>query len=354
MDITKILKTVSLVIAATSAGTLFGCANYEVNTKRGEIPGYYIRYEMQEADRAVETARQAGKDKACPAEFKVAEEAKINAYDVFRACHTEEGAALAKQVTAKVNALCPPQIVKEVPVVAAPPAVVPAPVPTPVLEPKPAPKPAPLAPSGKLTIVPGSITVGGSATLTWASQNATGCEIQPGIGSVEPQGSLTINPTDNTGYTLVCNGAGGSAQSSALIAVIAAPAPVVAVAQPMSAAKLCTQTVINVHFDSQKSDLKPRYHDELKKLADFLTEFPDATGVIEGHTDSAGDLASNMNLSQRRADSVRNYLVKIFKIAPGRITAKGFGPTKPVADNKTAAGKQKNRRIETNFSCASR
>jgi outer membrane protein OmpA-like peptidoglycan-associated protein len=90
-------------------GMLVGCANMEVNTKRGNIPGYYIRSEMQEADRAVESARQAGKDKACPVEFKAAEDAKNNAYDVFRACHTEEGAALAKQANAKANALCPPK-----------------------------------------------------------------------------------------------------------------------------------------------------------------------------------------------------------------------------------------------------
>jgi outer membrane protein OmpA-like peptidoglycan-associated protein len=102
-------------------GMLFGCANMEVNTKRGNIPGYYIRSEMQEADRAVESARQAGKDKACPVEFRAAEDAKNNAYDVFRACHTEEGAALAKKATAKANALCPPKpaavLIPEKPVV---------------------------------------------------------------------------------------------------------------------------------------------------------------------------------------------------------------------------------------------
>ena len=100
-------RVLMFVIAMFSMSMIFGCANYEVNTKRGNIPGHYIRYEMQEADRAVEAARQAGKDKTCPVEFKAAEDAKNNAYDVFRACHTEEGAALAKQATAKANALCP-------------------------------------------------------------------------------------------------------------------------------------------------------------------------------------------------------------------------------------------------------
>ena len=120
---------------------------------------------------------------------------------------------------------------------------------------------------------------------------------------------------------------------------------------PLTAAKLCSPTVLNVKFDTNKSDIKPQYHDELKKVGDFLNDFPTVKGVIEGHTDSVGSKAKNMKLSQRRADSVRNYLVKTYKIAPERLTAKGFGPTKPVASNKTAAGKQLNRRIEANFNC---
>src|ERR1039457_366922 len=109
MNKTYAWRASKILIAVTSAGTLFGCANYEVNTKRGDIPGYYIRTEMQESDRAIESARQAGKDKTCPVEFKAAEDAKNNAYDVFRACNTAEGAALAKKATAQANALCPPQ-----------------------------------------------------------------------------------------------------------------------------------------------------------------------------------------------------------------------------------------------------
>jgi OOP family OmpA-OmpF porin len=115
--------------------------------------------------------------------------------------------------------------------------------------------------------------------------------------------------------------------------------------------KLCSPTVLNIKFDTNKADIKPQYRDELKKVGEFLNEFPKARGVIEGHTDSVGRKASNMRLSQRRADSVRAYIIKNFNIAPDRISAKGFGPTRPVADNKTAAGKQQNRRIEANFTC---
>lgn len=312
-----------MLIAITSAGMVAGCANMEVNTGRGKIPGHYIRYEMQEADRAVEAARQAGKDKICPAEFKAAEDAKNNAYDVFRACNTEEGAALAKQATQKANALCPSRPV-----------------------------------AATLNISPSSIKKGESAQLSWTSENADECTITPGIGKVQPQGSMMVTPGDTTSYTIVCTGTGGKADSASNIGVTTpAPAPVVVpaaveAAQPKAApAKACAPMTVNVQFDTNKAVIKPKYHGELKKLADFLNEFPKATGVIEGHTDSVGNKAANIKLSQRRAESVRSYLIKNFKIAPERLAAQGFGPTKPIADNKTTAGKQKNRRIEASFNC---
>jgi len=107
MDTKYSKQVIRIAVTLFSAGIASGCANYELNSKRGDIPGHYIRHEMQDADRAVENARQAGKDKTCPDEFKAAEKAKNHAYDVFRACHTEEGAALAKVATAQANALCP-------------------------------------------------------------------------------------------------------------------------------------------------------------------------------------------------------------------------------------------------------
>lgn len=339
MKVKNRLRGAFVLAALASAGSLSGCAHYEVNTGRGNIPGYYIRSEMQEADRAVEAARKDGTDKSCPAEFQQAEAAKNNAYDVFRACRTEEGAALAKQATAKAKALCPP-VAKKV---------------------EPAPAPVPVAPTDQLSVTPGRITRGETATLRWSSANASGCVIEPGIGQVPTSGSLTITPVEGGTYTLVCSGEGGVAKSSAGLqvvapapAAVAAPAPVVApvvVPPAPPAAKLCQPTVINVKFDTNKSDIRPQYHDELKALADFLKEFPKASGTIAGHTDSVGDKAANMKLSQRRADSVRSYLVEKFGIAPERVKAVGYGPTQPVADNATAQGKQKNRRIESNFTC---
>jgi OOP family OmpA-OmpF porin len=322
------------LLAVTFAGTLSGCANLEVNTTRGNIPGYYIRQEMQESDRAVEAARKAGKDQNCPAEFKAAEDAKNNAYDVFRACHTEEGAALAKAAIAKANALC---------------ASTPAPK---AVEPPPA--PVPVAPTATLSIVPATITKGQTASLNWRSQNASKCDIQPGIGPVPPQGARSITPEDSTAYTLSCSGAGGSANSAASIAVVAPP-PVFVPPKPVvsaAAEKFCSKpAVLNIQFDTDKSAIKPQYDAELKTVSDFLKEFPDAKGEISGHTDNVASKAYNDKLSQSRANSVKKYIVEKFGISADRIIAKGYGFSKPVASNKTKEGKARNRRIEANFTC---
>lgn len=82
-----------------------------------------------------------------------------------------------------------------------------------------------------------------------------------------------------------------------------------------------------------------------------MKKYPEANGVIEGHTDNVGGYDDNMKLSERRAHSVRNYLIEKFGIAPERLSAKGYGYTKPVADNGTVEGRQKNRRIEASFDC---
>jgi OOP family OmpA-OmpF porin len=104
-----------------------------------------------------------------------------------------------------------------------------------------------------------------------------------------------------------------------------------------------------IEFDTAKADVKSKYHDEIAKVADFMKKYPKANGTIEGHTDNIGKAAMNQKLSQRRAESVKNYLVQKFGIDPARLTAKGYGMTKPIASNKTAEGRQKNRRIEAKF-----
>jgi OOP family OmpA-OmpF porin len=106
---------------------------------------------------------------------------------------------------------------------------------------------------------------------------------------------------------------------------------------------------LNVQFDTNKAVVKTKYYSEIKKVADFMTKYPAATAVIEGHTDSIGKVAANVKLSQRRADAIKKILVQKYKIEESRLKAVGYGPKNPIADNKTTAGKQKNRRVEAVF-----
>jgi len=113
--------------------------------------------------------------------------------------------------------------------------------------------------------------------------------------------------------------------------------------------RLCLN--LNVQFDTNMADIKPQFNDELAKVADYMKENPTVTGLVEGHTDNVGDPAANMQLSQRRAESVVNYLVEKFGIERSRLYAKGFGDTRRVAYNSTADGRAKNRRVNVILDC---
>jgi len=104
-------------------------------------------------------------------------------------------------------------------------------------------------------------------------------------------------------------------------------------------------TLSDVFFEFDKADLTPGATQDLARLAQFLTQHPDRTMVIEGHTDSVGSDAYNMELSRRRADAVKAFLVAR-GVSPRQLVAQGFGESFPVASNADAPGRQQNRRVE--------
>jgi OOP family OmpA-OmpF porin len=106
------------------------------------------------------------------------------------------------------------------------------------------------------------------------------------------------------------------------------------------------RATIKVEFDTNKANIKPAFDKELQKFADVMKNYPDLKVVIEGHTDNVGGKVPNEKLSAKRANSVKDYLTKKFGIAESRLTAKGYGMSKPIASNKTKAGRQTNRRVE--------
>jgi len=125
-----------------------------------------------------------------------------------------------------------------------------------------------------------------------------------------------------------------------------APAPAPPPAPAPAAAPAPKKLVLEgVNFDHDRATLRQDAYPILDQAAEALKEWGDVKVEVNGYTDSRGKDRYNLRLSQRRAEAVRNYLIGK-GIAPERLIAKGFGESRPVADNKTEEGRFKNRRVE--------
>lgn len=120
-------------------------------------------------------------------------------------------------------------------------------------------------------------------------------------------------------------------------------------AAPDTRSKLITEgklVTYGITFDVNKADIKPESAGTLKSIADVLKENPGVRVKIAGHTDSDGDDALNLDLSKRRAESVKNELTKTYGIDAARMETEGAGEKQPVAPNDSPANKAQNRRVE--------
>ena len=105
-------------------------------------------------------------------------------------------------------------------------------------------------------------------------------------------------------------------------------------------------SVYGIYFDTGKADIKPESDATLKEIAKLLQQDAKLKLHVVGHTDNVGTLASNMDLSRRRADAVAKVLTTQYNIAASRLGAQGVGPLSPVASNDAEEGRAKNRRVE--------
>jgi OOP family OmpA-OmpF porin len=101
----------------------------------------------------------------------------------------------------------------------------------------------------------------------------------------------------------------------------------------------------DVYFETAKATILPESEARLNEAGAALEKFADLKVEVQGHTDSRGSAAYNQKLSQSRAEAVRQYLIKK-NVDAKRLTAKGFGQERPIASNKTAQGREQNRRVE--------
>jgi outer membrane protein OmpA-like peptidoglycan-associated protein len=105
-----------------------------------------------------------------------------------------------------------------------------------------------------------------------------------------------------------------------------------------------------IQFEYNSAKIKTESHSLMNEIADVIKKNPHIKKIaIEGHASAEGNAAYNLRLSDQRAKSVMKYLVDETQLPAEMLTAKGFGVTKPIADNETEEGREKNRRVEFNI-----
>ena len=127
---------------------------------------------------------------------------------------------------------------------------------------------------------------------------------------------------------------------------------VVPVSAPLSERSQKYCSILDFQFEVNQDEIQREEKEKLAVLGTFLAKYPQTSAVIEGHTDNVGTPEQNLRLSQRRAESVVAYLTDTLHIAPGRLSAVGYGDTRPLGDNNTQEGKRMNRRIGAVIACA--
>jgi OmpA-OmpF porin, OOP family len=303
-----------VVIAVLSLSVMFGCAGREYAHK-DPYPYMYYHKELPEADRAVEAARQAGKERECPAEFKAAEDLKNRAYVVYAQCRTQEAIDMAMEATAKAKALCTPP------------------------------------PRCELTASPKEIEKCNSTTLKLTTSGKVESAVLDGTETAPTGGTIAVSPASTTSYTAKVSGIGGSNTCSVTVTVTEPPPPICP-SPPPPAAKVIDRLTIHVNFDFDKSEIRKADMAELKKASDFVRKYRGAKVKLEGHTDSKGTEEYNQKLSERRAEAVRQYLIREGACEKAMISATGYGELRPIAPNETRDGKDnpegraENRRVE--------
>jgi OOP family OmpA-OmpF porin len=189
---------------------------------------------------------------------------------------------------------------------------------------------------------------GGAGGAVYGTGHDRGHDIDSGVGY-----GVAIGAATGTVAYFLCK-ALGVGETKPAPAPPPAPAPAPAAEQPAppppaeepAPAPEAQRIVLRgVQFDLDKANIRPDASVILDEAANQLGQVPSARVSVEGHTDSSGSDAYNQSLSERRAGSVKDYLVNK-GVDAGRLTTVGYGESRPVADNATAEGRALNRRVE--------
>ncbi|MFZ0956195.1 MAG: peptidoglycan-associated lipoprotein Pal [Candidatus Sulfotelmatobacter sp.] len=208
--------------------------------------------------------------------------------------------------------------------------------------PPPPPPPAPPAPTASLSVNPSSIEPGQSATLSWQTTNATDVSID-GIGAVQANGSQSVSPSASTTYHLTAKGSGGSQEATARLTVMQAPPTPPPTAASPTDEDLFSQSIQDVYFDYDKSDIRADQQAAVQSDVQFLNQHAAINFTVEGHCDERGSTEYNLALGDKRATSVKDALVAA-GVGASRIKTISYGKEKPFCSEHTEACWQQNRR----------
>ena len=225
----------------------------------------------------------------------------------------------------------------------------------PITPPPPPPPPVKITEKGPAAVInsftaePSTIVRGDSSTLRWSVANATEVTIDNGIGAVQATGSRQVSPVQNTTYRMTAKGSGGDAIAAVTVAVTTPPPPSPPKPAPQaSLSERMSKEIQDVFFDYDKSEIREDGRLVLQRNADplkaILNDFPSAVISLEGYCDERGSAEYNLGLGDRRATSVREFLIQLG--VPGeRLKPISFGKERPFCLESNEQCWQLNRRV---------
>jgi peptidoglycan-associated lipoprotein len=217
--------------------------------------------------------------------------------------------------------------------------------------PPPAPAPAPEAAKPVINYFnaePSTISSGQPSSLRWSVDNATNIQIDNGIGQVSPNGRRAVYPTTTTTYHMTATGPGGEASQDAIVTVGTPPPPQPPPAQNTETiADILAHRVQDIHFDYDKSDIRPQDQPILQSDADALKTIvqmdPNFVITIEGHCDERGSAEYNLGLGDRRASATKDALVAL-GVSGDKLKTISYGKERPLCTDATEDCYARNRR----------
>ena len=206
----------------------------------------------------------------------------------------------------------------------------------------PPPPPPPKAVTATLSANPTSIEAGQSSTLTWSTENATDVALDG--NKVDPSGSQTVSPTQTTTYHLTAKGAAGTQEATAQVSVAAkaTPTPTPTPTPTVTDDQLFAQTMKDIYFDYDKSDLRPDAQQALAQAAQVIKQ-KGWRVQIEGNCDDRGSTEYNLALGERRADAAKQALQQN-GVSADALKTISYGKEKPQCTDSNEDCWQKNRR----------